>query len=101
MFAFVCAVRGAGFDNTDRRYSCLWHSPYFRVQSDLALPVDSEHFVCYTPDLVKYKDLSSTFILMDGELAQTTYTNFTVLVEETVILRDPPDLYQNGSFMFR
>ena len=101
LLLFDCAVRGAGFDSTERRYSCLWDSPYFRVQSDLALPVDSEHFVCYTPDLVKYKDVSSTFMLMDGELAQTAYTNFTVLVDESVIQRDPPELYNNGSFMFR
>jgi len=96
-----CAVRGAGFDSTKRRYSCEWDNPYFRARSDLSLPIDSQHFVCYTPDLVKYKDMSSTFILMDGDLLETAYSNFTVFVEDTVVLRDPPELYNNGSFMFR
>ena len=44
---------------------------------------------------------SSTFIFMNGELAQTTYTNFTVFVDDALIVRDPPEELKNSSFMFR
>jgi hypothetical protein len=38
---------------------------------------------------------------MNGELAQTTYTNFTVFVDDALIVRDPPEELKNSSFMFR
>ena len=97
----MCLVRGAGFDNTQRRYACEWHNPFFRVRSVLSLPVTSTYFVCYTPDLVKFKDESSSFVLIDGELAMTTYCNVSIFTDDTLIVRDPPELLTNGSFIFR
>lgn len=58
-------------------------------------------FVVANTSRLHTRSQSSTFIFMNGELAQTTYTNFTVFVEDTVIVRDPPEQLKNGSFMFR
>jgi len=94
-------VKGAGFDKTQRRYTCEWRNAFFRKRSELALPVDSTRLVCYTPNVVEYKDAYATNIFMDGEMALTTFCNFTLFVDDTEIVRDPPYLSINGSFMFR
>jgi hypothetical protein len=96
-------VRGAGFDNTRRLYQCEWHNPFYRVKSAFSLPVDSTHFVCHTPNLVQFKEISSNYIAIDGEsqMALTSYSNFSVFFDDTEIIRDPPQLFNNGSFMFR
>ena len=99
-------VDGAGFNSKKRHYACEWHNSFFRERSDLALPVDSQHFWCFTPNIVQYKEDSSAFISVDGEpAALTSYANLSILIiddsQVTEIARDPPQTVFQGDFMFR